>query len=296
MEDYTPNTYATRNDLERLRRELTVRGDGQTLTVDTTAAGQILRSLVPIGAAAEKDRIFTATYDPVADEFTLAWQTQYVTDRTKTNYDAVLLPAGSLKWTATTTSTIFLYVANVLGPKFYWMATGTAAGADADTLAVQLESAPTMLLLGTISITVSTSKKIKITFPNVQPLNYKYQWSIVPSSSNALYPLDYVGFTTIPISFIQLGNSFDDQLIVGWNKNTGAVTLAAYATYATYDDYLIVGRAKTDGSGNLRKLTLTIGPSTQYREPGPSGTISYAKPGGGSGSITIVNGRVTTWT
>lgn len=309
----------TRSDLEALRRDLRVVGDGNSIAVENGPGGQVVRSLMSIGAPEKIDApIFRSTYDAVADTYTVSWDSFYVLanwyggyggNSNKLDLCQYAVPAGAFTWTAAVlASSIKIHVQPYLEVtsgtdltqcvvKLKWFNT-TVSPYDTDTTESEADG-----LIGTTIARIAGSgtgakSPLVIEFPDdeVPVANFGY-----------CYDTETTRFTMpihggIPTSTSNqptywnkvLGNSFNNSLILGWTQATNSFALDSLANAASYQSYVIVGSAKTDSAGILKIGTNW---SDRLRRTfGGAGAISYTKPGGATGTITVVDGLITQWT
>ena len=119
-----------------------------------------------------------------------------------------------------------------------------------------------------------------------QPLAYRRYHYATSSTQLSIYiegVRDYEQGTPAFTQFYNLGNSFDDELIVGYKRTLGKFELTANANVTSYDEHRHVGYARTDSSG-----TLTCCFVDKHVNFGWSGTFAD----GGGNTLHVVNGLI----
>ena len=318
-ENPSDNDYITRSEFDDQMQAMDVIGDGETIAVSNELGGRVVRCTIPTTPISEytPTPIFVSSYNSSASTYTVSWDAftmwanyygDIVGTTSKRYWSQVTVPTGSFVFTAAVYApTSKLYIQPTLevttGPylsgcrvDLKWG--GGLTGSDADTQNAEMDdpdadqgrigSNVTVLSGGS----ASAKAALTIDWENTQVPIVEFGYAYDKQTTTISMPIhsQYSSDSKPDFWSKNIGASFDDELILGWDSNPTDITLDALANSASYDDYQRVGYAKTDSSGYI-KAAVKYGDYVN-RPFGVSGTIEN-----GSGFAYVANGlvwRITT--
>lgn len=310
----------TTADLDALRLELTIDGDQQTIAIDRgPGGGAIARMISPVAGASEASAstdVFTSSYDATADTYTLSWSEFTIwanwfggidSSGNKRYWYPKKVSTGSLVWDAAVFDTARrVIIQPVLAAidgwihdseiELHWHADPVTfigdelVGYDAATQILEYEGFGEDERVGQVLLEMSGSNNsakaaLSIDSINVYPFMVYFD-SAYSIANTRLFSAVGSNYTPSNVWSYDMGNSFDDGIIVGWTASTDAVVTDALANYASYDDYRLLGYGKTDASGNLLTSALVENPMKT-----PFGFTGNWNDG--TQTIYAANGRIT---
>jgi len=305
--------FVTKAELsEWLRQNLRIEGDEQSIAIDQTPTGWVVRSLQPLAGSNESEttEIFTSSYDSSADTYTISWDSFFmwcnyfgdvqVSSDSRRHWAQKEVPAGSLTFNAqilTALDKIYLQPMlevtsspYLVGSKIDIKWGGILTGSDSDTQNAEMEDpedrkgriGSNICVLSTGSVSEKAAMVIDWRNDVIPVAEFGYTYDT--QTTRISMPVNSQGASGGRAVFFNkiLGNSFDDDLIIGWDNFPVNETFDALANAASYVDYEVVGYAKTDASGNLvaavkwsDHINRPFGPQGSFANPDGSGFVYY---------------------
>ncbi len=307
--------YITRAEFDAAIRALTVRGDDQTIAVDGSPGGQVIRSLaeVPTLSVPVSNEYISVSYDATTEKFTVKIAPEYIIFngvRMSANYSSRLLfyYADAITYIfdkpTSGSDTVLFTLQKKLIPKapntrlkMYWHTFNGASSSDDDTNDLRLGANGqqpfayvSLVNDGTYAVNYYTDTPTGSQYPN-DPMETSYTNARIPyiekiDGANTVRIVDAKNIIEDVSQTLSLDYTLpvNDELILGLNNTSLEVTLDLESNKSNYDVYQEIGRIIIDGDGVIETLYIH-----------PQGELGLVSAFGSSDSVAIASeGEIVT--